>query len=128
MLVYLHSYLDCVHWNIYHTINQIKRPIKSIAKALRSVPASGFLRFHQITNTTNSFFPFYSEYRLVIICSSKNENQSVIVRALAKFHRNLMHVNIRRIKDYLSSKLKHSSPTDTILPACTVDFDRYVTL
>ncbi|XP_052087598.1 E3 ubiquitin-protein ligase rnf213-alpha-like isoform X5 [Mytilus californianus] len=65
-----------------------------------------------------------SKYRLIVLCSTENENQSVIVRALAKFHRNQMPLNVDKIKKYLSSKLKSDSPTDTTLPACKVDFDR----
>ncbi|XP_071137099.1 E3 ubiquitin-protein ligase rnf213-alpha-like [Mytilus edulis] len=63
-------------------------------------------------------------YRLVVICSSENEDRSRIVAALDKYRRPQLPTDGATIRKYLLTKLKIDRSSTGIRPASAVDFER----
>lgn len=63
-------------------------------------------------------------YRLVVICSSENEDRSRIVAALDKYRRPQLPTDGATIRKYLLTKLKVERSSTGIRPASAVDFER----
>ncbi|VDI41573.1 Hypothetical predicted protein [Mytilus galloprovincialis] len=63
-------------------------------------------------------------YRLVVICSSENEDRSRIVAALDKYRRPQLPTDGTTIRKYLLTKLKVERSSTGIRPASAVDFER----
>lgn len=78
-----------------------------------------------MTNLPILLYIIGTPYRLVVICSTENENHSVISRALAKYQRQQLPILLNNMRAYVLTKLTSVStpPFDTKQASC-VDFDK----
>ncbi|XP_071135692.1 E3 ubiquitin-protein ligase rnf213-alpha-like isoform X2 [Mytilus edulis] len=107
--------------SLYHTSNQIYCLVN--VGQLDYEVSSRAEKVLQALLTDAEFIE--NPFRLVVICSTENENHSVISRALAKYQRQQLPIHLNNVRSYVLTKLTSvsTSPFDIKHASC-VDFDK----